>query len=120
GRRPLSGMVRMGVIKPDDIFAALAPFPLNANEFPGIDVVPVVGGIGTRVARARYGSHRAYALIPHLAEQDAAAFVRISFLAMEAKRSVGGLGKLQHRISDFRLQIADFKFKLNFRFRIAL
>jgi hypothetical protein len=69
-----------------------------------------VGGIGTRVAGTCYGSHRAYALIPHLAEQDAAAFVRISFLAMEAKRSVGGLGKLQHQISDFRLQIADFKF----------
>jgi hypothetical protein len=33
--------------------------------------------------------------------------VRISFLAMEAKRSVGGLGKLQHRIPDFRLQISN-------------
>ena len=53
GRRPLSGMVRMGVIKPDDIFAALAPFPLNADQFFGIDVVPVVGGIGARVAGAR-------------------------------------------------------------------
>ena len=43
GRRPARGMVRVGVIEADNVFAALAAFALNPNKFLGIDVVAVVG-----------------------------------------------------------------------------
>ena len=52
GRRPLGGMVRMGMVEADDVFAALAAFTLDAHQFLGIDVVAVVGGVGAGVAAA--------------------------------------------------------------------
>ena len=52
GGGPARGMVRVGVVEADDVFAALAAFTLDADEFLGIDVVAVVGGIGAGVAAA--------------------------------------------------------------------
>ena len=52
GLRPLGGMIGVGVIEADDVFAALASFPLDANQFLGIDVVAIVGGVGAGVAAA--------------------------------------------------------------------
>jgi hypothetical protein len=46
-------MVRMGMIEADDILAALAALALNANQFPGIDVVAVLRRIGSRVSATR-------------------------------------------------------------------
>ena len=52
GLRPLGRMVGVRVIEADDVFAALAAFALNADQFLGIDVVAVVGE-SVRVLPAR-------------------------------------------------------------------
>jgi len=45
-------MVGMGVIETDDVLASLAAFALNADEFPGIDLVAVMWRVRARVAAA--------------------------------------------------------------------
>src|SRR5271167_3431512 len=40
--RPARRMVGMRVVKPDNVFAALAAFALDANQFPGINVIAVL------------------------------------------------------------------------------
>ena len=50
GLRPLRRMIRMRMIKADDVLAALAPLALNADQFFGINVVAVVRRISARVA----------------------------------------------------------------------
>ncbi len=84
GRRPLRRMVRVGVVEANDVLFTLAAFPLDSDQFFGIDVVAVLRRIGTRVARACEGSYYARAIAIHSTEQDAAALVRIGFLAMLA------------------------------------
>ena len=50
GCRPLSRMVGMRMVEADNIFAALAPFALDADQFAGIDVVAIMRRIAAGVA----------------------------------------------------------------------
>src|SRR6266496_4158271 len=87
----------MGMVEADDIFFALTAFPLNADQFLGIDVVTVLRRVGARVAGAGDGSDDAGAVILHVPEQHAAALVRIRLLAVLAKSVVMGLAKAKHQ-----------------------
>jgi hypothetical protein len=58
GFGPLRGMIGMRMIKPDDVFPPLAPFALNSDQFPRIDVIPVVSRVGSGVAAARGRGHK--------------------------------------------------------------
>src|SRR5580704_1549234 len=99
----------MRVVEANDVLATLATFALNTDQIFRIDVVTVVCGIRPRIAGASGGSHDAFVTI-HPAEQNSAAFVRISFFAVAANRIVVRLAELQHwfefQIVDFRLQIS--------------
>src|SRR5579872_1479079 len=63
GRRPLGGMVGVGMIEADDVLAAAAAFTLDSHQFLGIDIVAVVRGICTGVAAARSRGHHASAVV---------------------------------------------------------
>src|SRR5258708_6263537 len=82
--RPAGGMIGVGMVEADNVFAAFTAFALNAHQFAGIDVVAVLRRVRTGVAAARGRGHRAGAIILEAAEQDAAAFVRVGFFAMAA------------------------------------
>ena len=86
-RRPLCRMVRMRMIKADDVLSALAAFPLDANQFARIDVIAVLRRIRTRVAATSDRTLRSRLAI-HLAKQNSAAFVRIGLLAVPTKSVV--------------------------------
>jgi len=83
----------MRVIEADDVFAALAAFALDADEFFGIDAVPIMRRIGASIAAAGDGQDGLCAIIVELAEKHATALVGISFFSMLAQREVGGLWK---------------------------
>jgi hypothetical protein len=85
GLRPSRGMIRVGMIKADDVFATFAAFALNADQHAIIDVIPVVGRVGARITGARYGSDDATSVFFETAKQDTAAFVGIRFFAVAAK-----------------------------------
>jgi hypothetical protein len=71
------------MVKANYVFATLAPFTLDANQFARIDVVEVLRRISARVAAT--GDRRDQSLVPiHLSKQNPAAFVRITFLAVLA------------------------------------
>src|SRR5579864_2337299 len=95
GLRPLRGMIGMGVIEADDVLVALARLALDANEFLGINVIAVLGRIGAGVAAAGGRRDRANIAI-HLAEEDPATFMRISFLAVATDFRVVLGAYLQH------------------------
>jgi hypothetical protein len=83
GLRPLRGVVGVGMVEADDVFAAFAGQALDADEFFGIDVVAVLWGIGAGVLAAGGGGDGA-GIIVHLAEEDSAAFVGVGFFAVTA------------------------------------
>jgi hypothetical protein len=76
-------MVRMGVVKTDDVFATFPPFALDANQLSRIDVIAVLRRVGPRVAAPGDGSYPANLSI-HFAQEYAAAFVRIRLFTMLA------------------------------------
>jgi len=41
------------MIKADDIFASLAPFPLDTDQFLGVNVVAIVWRVIARISTAR-------------------------------------------------------------------
>src|SRR5579863_559881 len=86
----------MGVIKTDNVFTAPAAFALDANQFPGIDVIAVVGRVVSGVGAPGNRSDEAM-IVVHLTQQDAAAFVRIGFFAVSANLVKFSFGNLQHR-----------------------
>ncbi len=88
GLRPLRRMVGMRVVETDDILAALAAFALNADEFLGIDVVAVMGGVGAGVAATRGAGDDARSIVIEASQKNAAAFVRIGFFAVVTKSVV--------------------------------
>src|ERR1700691_3518343 len=85
GLRPARGMVGMRVVEADDVFTALAAFALNAHQFPGIDVVAVLGRVSAGVAATSSRGHDARAVVIRAAEQDTAAFVRVGLFAVAAE-----------------------------------
>ena len=95
-RRPMRGMIRMGMIEADEVFSALPAFALDSHELAGIDVVPVLGRVGARVAAARGRNHGAGAVIVETPEQDPAAFVGIGLFAVLPDRGVMSVGELEH------------------------
>src|ERR1035441_3929407 len=97
GDRPLRGVVGVGVIEADDILAALAALALNADEFPGIDVVAVVGRVRARVAAAGGARDGLRAVIVEPPEQHTTALAGIGFLAVLTKKDIGGLREAEHQ-----------------------
>src|SRR5579864_2256784 len=95
GLRPLRRMIGMGMIEADDVLVSLARLALDANELLGIDVIAVLGRIGAGVAAAGGRRDRANVAI-HLSQKHAAAFMRISFLAVAADFRVILGADLQH------------------------
>src|SRR6266850_6384923 len=98
-------MVWVRMIKADNIFSALASAPLDADEFLRVDVIAVVRRVVASVAGpcdVGYGFRPA---VCKLAEQHAAAFVRIGFFAVPAERSVDVAGNSEHE--NFRGQRSD-------------
>jgi hypothetical protein len=94
-------MVGMGVVKTNDVFAALAAFALNPHQLLGIDVVAVVGGIGASIAAAGNRGHYSATIVLDAAQQDATALVGIGLFAVLTKGIVVVTGQFQHR---FRMQ----------------
>ncbi len=93
GLRPLRWVVRMGVIKADDVFFSLAAFALNAHEFLGVDVVAVLRRIRAGIAGAGNRGYNARAVVVKVPEQHAATLVRVRLLAVRADGIVVGLAK---------------------------
>ena len=91
--RPLRGMIGMGMVEADNVFAALAAFALNANQFFGIDVVAIMWRIVASVAAARDRRDGFRAILLEPAKKHPAALVRIGFFSMLAQSKVSGLGK---------------------------
>jgi hypothetical protein len=89
-------MVRVRVIEADDILPPLAPFALDPNQFPRVDVVPVVGRVGACIAAARGRGNKLQPIIRKTAQQNAAAFVRVSLFPMSADRIIVFAGELEH------------------------
>ena len=85
------------MVEADDVFAPLAAFALNANQFARIDMVAVLRRIRARVGAASDGNDSAAVPI-HFAKQYTATLVRIGLLAVLAKSFVIGAFDLQHII----------------------
>src|SRR5262245_19319037 len=102
------------MVEADDVLFALAAFALDANQLLGIDVVAVLRRVAARVAGAGERGHNAGAVVVHAAEQNAAALVRISLLAVLAEGVVVRLAKAKHGNSEGRstTEIADFRFQI--------
>ena len=83
GWRPLRRMIGMRVVEADDLQSALASVALGANQLARIDMV--LGALGIEWPRSGSGRclHNASVAI-ECADQDAAAFLRISFFAVAA------------------------------------
>src|SRR5207237_3080709 len=95
GWRPPRRVVRVGMIEANNVLAALSSLALNANQIFGIDVVAVVQRVKPCVTRPRDGCNDSGVSI-HLPQQNAAALVRISLLAVLANGVVVRLGHFQH------------------------
>src|SRR5882724_6551987 len=101
-------MVRVRMIKANDIFSVLASFTLDADEFLGIDLVAVVWRVIASVSGTREASYGFGTVVCKSAEQHAAAFVRIGFFAVQAERIVNAAGDSEHLvIAEARGQIAE-------------
>src|SRR5277367_15622 len=108
-------MVRMRMIKPDNVLAPLTTFPLNANQFTGINVIAVLRRIRTRVTTASDRTHSTKIPV-HLTEQHSAAFVRISLFAMTANLFKLSLADFQHKAWTTETQSLREIFLLSFVF----
>lgn len=82
--RPPGGMIRVRMVKADNIFSAATAFALNAHELPRVDVIAIVGGIRARVAAAGCRGDEACSIFLEAAEQNATALVRICLFAVSA------------------------------------
>src|SRR5580700_4189731 len=91
-------MIGVRVIKPDDIQILLAAFALDADEFPGIDVIAVVGRVRARIAAARNAYDGFRAIVVKAPEQHATALIGIGFFSMLPKGKVVGLSDFEHRL----------------------
>src|SRR4051812_23291472 len=89
-------MVRVRVVEANYVFATIAAFALDADQFPGIDVVAVVGGVGAGVATPRRTGHHTGAILGEAAQKNPAAFVRVGFFSVGADCVVVSAGKFQH------------------------
>src|SRR5271166_7192950 len=101
-------MIRVGMVKANNVLAALAPFALDAHQFAGIDVVTVLRRIGPSVAAARRRGHSSRAIIVRLPEQYSAALVRIGLFAVTAKGFVILVCDLQHVRFGTELRMVNF------------
>src|SRR5215467_8713477 len=95
--RPLSGVVRMRVVKTYNVQPLLSRLSLNSDQLFGIDVIAVPGPIITRIATSHYLLRSAIVLL-ETAQQHAAALVRIRLFAVTAKRFEFGLPDDQHKL----------------------
>jgi hypothetical protein len=87
-------VVGVGVVEAYDVEALLAGFALRLDQLDGGDVVAVVSAVGAGVAGAEeLGDAQGIAI--HVAEQDAAALVRVGLFAVGAELVVEGLGDVQ-------------------------
>src|SRR5450755_688111 len=82
GARPLGGMVGMRMIKPNNVIARCACFPLDAHQFGWADVITVMRRIRSGVAAAYNGLDRFVARFVEFADEYATALVRIRLLPM--------------------------------------
>lgn len=96
GLRPPRRMVRMGVVKTDDVFTAAAPLALNADQIFGIDVVTIVRRISPRILNASGRSHNTCTIVFHAPKQNTAALVRVRLFAVAADGFVIFPFKFQH------------------------
>lgn len=80
-------MVWMRVIKANDVQAVVAGFALDAHKFLGSDLITIVRGVGTRISRA-HSIYHDVGIGFTMAEQNAAAFIRICFFPVLANRVV--------------------------------
>src|ERR1700684_1235357 len=83
-RRPPRRMIRMRMVEPNNVLAALPSLALNANQFFGVDVVPVLWRVFPSISAARHRCDRSGVAI-HLPQQHTTALVRIGFLTMPPK-----------------------------------
>src|SRR5579864_2729580 len=90
-------MIGMRVIEADNILAAVTPLALNAHEFLGIDVVPVVGRVRACVAAACGRGHDTCAVFVETSKQNSTAFVWIGLFAVAPDFGVIAWLDLQHR-----------------------
>src|SRR5207244_12366843 len=95
GWRPPRRVVRVRMIEANNVLAALSPLALNANQIFGVDIVAVVQRVKPCVTGPRDGCNYSGVSI-HLPQQNAAAFVRISFFTMLPYGVVMCRGALQH------------------------
>jgi hypothetical protein len=81
-------MVRVRVVETDDIQPQSACLPLNLDQLLRSDVVAVVRGVGARITSPDNLVDMVARAALVLAEQNAAALMRIGLLPMRAQRLV--------------------------------
>ena len=91
GGGPLGGVVGVGVVEADDVEAELAAFALGGDELLRRDVVAVVGAVGAGVTGTEEVGDGEVLLVG-VAEEDAAALVRVGLFAVGAEGVVEGAG----------------------------
>src|SRR5215472_12780883 len=89
-------MVRVRMIKPDDIFSPLAALSLDVNQLARIDVVPVPRRIIPRISAGRYRRDQPCPII-NSSQQNSATFMRIGVLAMTAQSIILLFADPQHK-----------------------
>src|SRR5208283_3661581 len=93
--RPLRGTIRVRVIEANDVQTLLACLALDADELLGRDVEAVVRAVGAGVAGADDLAD-VVAIRRSVAQQHAAALVRIGLFAVRAQGRVVGVAEIQH------------------------
>src|SRR5579884_919167 len=89
-------MIGMGVVETNDVLTTLPSLALNTDQFARINVIAVLRRVRPRVA-AGYGGRHHPPVVFKPAQQDAAALVRIGFLAVPPDRLPLRFSDLQHK-----------------------
>ena len=108
--RPAGCIVRMRMIKADDVLAYGSGFALNADDLARVYVEPVGGCL--RILASGSGKDGA-SISVHGAEEHATTFMRISLLGVADNAVVLGAGDLQHVNNVSRCQGSGVRLKDN-------
>src|SRR5271165_4743014 len=85
GLRPASRMVRMRMVKADDVLSSPASLSLDTHQLSRINLVAVMQRVGTLVLAACDCLDVLHAVAIDLPQQHPATFIWIAFLAVTAK-----------------------------------
>jgi|SRR5689334_3137687 hypothetical protein len=91
-------MIRMRVVKPDNVLIPLPSLALDLHELMRVDLIPILRRFFVSISTPDGCADQARTIIFKPAEQHTAALMGISFFPVKPERVIRGLCDFNHQI----------------------